>query len=324
MCHELCFDVALLYDRQNEETNPVIILQGGAPDYYRATFKAREVMTDADGSSPGWRRICAPIRGLDSDGSLPSNDDGYWIMGVPHNYLSGVASSSTSGVSPNTAWLTLLTDITAIILKVDHTVSNTERVGYDNICLKQTTCQSAVISGLPSSQPSSFSQFMPSEEPSKDIPKGQPSSKPSSTPTGLLVTTDFSLYGQGYCHSASNRPYNYIKGNEIPTSTIDDGDCIEWCLQNPLPDLVGMNVYRDSSVAVCYCLFDVYPVPVSPSDYSPVAYQTGTPQPDVMGPIQMTNGNEWVLCYINDRYGNPDTASNTPSIQPSSHPMLPA
>eukprot|EP00956_Cyclotella_meneghiniana_P045442 scaffold369182_cov146-Cyclotella_meneghiniana.AAC.1 len=97
MCHELCFDVALLYDIQNVETNPIIILQGGAPDYYRATFKAHEVMTDADGSSPGWRRICAPIRGLDSDGSLPSNDDGYWIMGVPHNILSGVASSSTFG-----------------------------------------------------------------------------------------------------------------------------------------------------------------------------------------------------------------------------------
>ena len=309
VCHELCFDVALLFDTCNKETTPRIKLQGGAPNYYAATFIAYKIMTDSDGSSPGWRRICAPIVGLNSDGSLPSNGDGYWIMNAPHNVLSGVSSSTpAASPSPNTAWLSMLTNIIAIILRVDHTGATTERVGYDNICLKQTTCQSSVTSGLPSSQPSSFSPFMPSEEPSSDAPSGQPSSKP------------FSLYGQGYCHSASDRPYNYIKGNEIPTSTIDDGDCIEWCLQNPLPDLVGMNIYRDSSVAICYCLFDVYPVPVSPSDYSPIAHQTGSAQPEAMGPIQRTNGNESVLCYINDHYGNPGTASNTPSIQPSSQP----
>mmetsp|Transcript_17363 Transcript_17363/g.26317 ORF Transcript_17363/g.26317 Transcript_17363/m.26317 type:complete len:821 (-) Transcript_17363:2113-4575(-) len=154
-CHELCFDVKLIYDActssnpkctQNTtslgyyiEVLPAIILQGGAPDYLRAVFRAYNFMTDGDGSSPGWRRICAPLAPLNSTGDLPSNEDGYWYMAAPNNILSGGAPV-IGPPSDNTAWPTLLSDITAIQLPVDFTGNPAERVGYDNICMVERDC----------------------------------------------------------------------------------------------------------------------------------------------------------------------------------------
>eukprot|EP00956_Cyclotella_meneghiniana_P034517 scaffold105721_cov73-Cyclotella_meneghiniana.AAC.1 len=183
VCHELCFDVALLYDpTTGGGTKPEIQLQGGAPDYYRATFKAYNVMTDSNGSSPGWRRICAPIRGLDSNGSLPSNNDGYWYMDVPYNYLSEDSTFPSASPSPNTAWLPMLSNIAAIILRIDFSTGS-ERFGFDNICLEQSVCPSSRLSDLPSEQPSA----VPST--STIISDMKPSSQPSSQPSSMPSTT---------------------------------------------------------------------------------------------------------------------------------------
>ncbi|KAL7524956.1 hypothetical protein ACHAXR_003566 [Thalassiosira sp. AJA248-18] len=153
-CHDLCFDVKLFHDgcyanisgcSQNADGKwtvdvyPYIILQGGAPGYHRAVFKAYDFMTDPDGSSPDWRRICAPLAPLNSTGNLPSNEFGQWYMAGPNDVLSGGAPIS-GPPSPESAWPTLLSDITAIQLPIDFTGNPAERAGYDNICMKERDC----------------------------------------------------------------------------------------------------------------------------------------------------------------------------------------
>jgi hypothetical protein len=298
MCHELCFDVALLYDVQNEETNPIIRLQGGAPDYHQAIFKAHEVMTDADGSSPGWRRICAPIRGLGSDGSLPSNDDGYWIMGVPHNYLSEDSTFPSASPSPNTAWLPLLSNIAAIILRIDFTTYS-ERFGFDNICLEQSVCQSSSLSDLPSEQPSA----VPS---TSTIVSDMPSERLSSLSTSPIPT--FSYVGIGSCVDSSGLYYSYAQSFTLPADTTNSY-CFEWCSQNQR-DLVGVEIHRDpgTSYTTCYCRFSgglpdgltgQYPW----NSYSPDAvavYQR--PVLIGTGAVDSSDGHDWggFECYRND------------------------
>lgn len=127
-CHELCFDVNLFYDGCAEKTirctqnangeryinvYPSLYIQGGAPNYYRAEFSAHDFMTDRKGSSPGWRRICAPIGPLDSSGNLPSNKFGYWQMKSPLDILSGRKQYFPPPASANSTWPTLLSDVTA-------------------------------------------------------------------------------------------------------------------------------------------------------------------------------------------------------------------
>ncbi|KAL3795147.1 hypothetical protein HJC23_007375 [Cyclotella cryptica] len=154
-CHELCFDVKLFYDGCHSgvpgcnlnasnsgyylEIYPSIILQGGPPTFFRAVFRANNFMTDEDGSSPEWRRICAPLSPLNSTGNLPSNEFGYWFMTTPNDILSGGAAVS-GPPSPDSAWPALLADITAIQLPVDFTSNPAERIGYDNICIEERDC----------------------------------------------------------------------------------------------------------------------------------------------------------------------------------------
>ena len=153
-CYQLCFDINLFHDgctssQPNCEPNaaggyfvnvqPKIILQGGPPTYFRAVFTATEYMTDRDGDSPGWRRVCAPLAPLDSNGNLPENEVGKWSMAAPNNILSGLPG--VPGLpSPNTAWSDLLSNVAAIQLPVDFTSNPAERVGYDHICLEEGEC----------------------------------------------------------------------------------------------------------------------------------------------------------------------------------------
>mmetsp|Transcript_11103 Transcript_11103/g.23697 ORF Transcript_11103/g.23697 Transcript_11103/m.23697 type:complete len:711 (+) Transcript_11103:134-2266(+) len=155
-CHDLCFDAKLFRDGCHSgvatcslnadgtgyfiDIYPYIMLQGGPPNYYRAVFKAYDFMTDEDGSSPEWRRICAPLAPLNDAGELPSNADGYWYMATPNDILSG--SSPVAGpASPNSAWPDLLSDVTAIQLPIDFTGNPAERAGYDNICMVEKDCE---------------------------------------------------------------------------------------------------------------------------------------------------------------------------------------
>ncbi|KAL7507857.1 hypothetical protein ACHAXN_004984 [Cyclotella atomus] len=182
-CHELCFDVNLFYDGCNEDhtkqctTNadgerfinvyPKLYIQGGAPNYYLADFTAHDFMTDQKGSSPGWRRICAPIGPLDSSGNLPSNEFGYWKMTSPLNILSGRQFSGLPA-SDNSTWPTLLFDVTAIVLLVDFTGNQAERVGYDNICMEASKDPCFISSDKPSSNPTNTLSSSPSRSPTVD------------------------------------------------------------------------------------------------------------------------------------------------------------
>lgn len=141
-CHELCFDINIFFvctvpflGCDDTRVQPSIRLQGGPPNYLRADFKVYDFMTETD----GWRRICAPLGSLDSDGNLPSNEIGYWVMGPRHNVLAGSTTLSYgASPSPNTTWTDLLSDITAIMLPIDFNGQTSERFGYDNICLVES------------------------------------------------------------------------------------------------------------------------------------------------------------------------------------------
>ncbi|MCL5030085.1 MAG: SpaA isopeptide-forming pilin-related protein [Bacteroidetes bacterium] len=121
-CGSLCFDVTFIYggDVYNGVTppqslTPYIALEG-------AGFKASFVISQQISVGSGWHSYCAPLSFLNSDGTLPSNSDGYWIMTL------GTASD----------WNTLLTNITKVRLLADPTSFQGEKIGYDNICLKNT------------------------------------------------------------------------------------------------------------------------------------------------------------------------------------------
>ncbi|KAF0152271.1 MAG: Cna B domain protein [Ignavibacteria bacterium] len=121
-CGSLCFDINFIYggDVYNGVTppqtlTPYIALEG-------AGFKASFVANQSVSVGGGWRTYCAPLSFLNSDGTLPSNSDGYWIM------TAGTASD----------WNTLLTNVTKVRLLADPTSFQGEKIGYDNICLKNT------------------------------------------------------------------------------------------------------------------------------------------------------------------------------------------
>ena len=118
---------------------PSLIIQGGPPFYHRAAFVPNIVISDSDGSNPGWHRICAPLVPLDSKGNLPSNVNGTWYMASPNNILGGLPPLP-GPPSPDSAWDDLITDITAIQLPVDFTGNPAERIGYDNICMVEKDC----------------------------------------------------------------------------------------------------------------------------------------------------------------------------------------
>jgi len=146
--YSLCFDVSLLDDTCKSSDNnciqdtqgdwyleyyPRIILQGGAPTYYRAVFIANDPVNALSNPSK-WRTICAPIAPLSKEGELPSNEHGSWKMTAPNDILSGLPPV-TGLPSANSVWASLLADVTAIQLPVDFTKNHNERIGYDNICL---------------------------------------------------------------------------------------------------------------------------------------------------------------------------------------------
>ncbi|MCL4549721.1 MAG: SpaA isopeptide-forming pilin-related protein [Bacteroidetes bacterium] len=121
-CGSLCFDVSFLYGgnpyngvNPPQTFIPYIVIQGGG---FSAAFITNNPISVGD----GWHSYCAPLSFLNSDGTLPSNSDGHWVMSV------GTAND----------WNTLLTNVTSVRLPVDPTSYQNEKFGYDNICLKNT------------------------------------------------------------------------------------------------------------------------------------------------------------------------------------------
>jgi|PersoiStandDraft_1058852.scaffolds.fasta_scaffold07731_4 hypothetical protein len=123
-CATFCFDVRLDVDGDSghlETIHPSFTIKSGA---LGAVFKATILMTEPGGSNPGWHHICAPIQ-LSSNGTLPSNSDGSWMM-------------TPSGT--NADWNTLLSNVTAIQFPVDFTANPAEEVSLDNLCLSAGDC----------------------------------------------------------------------------------------------------------------------------------------------------------------------------------------
>lgn len=77
--------------------------------------------------SRGWVRICAPIALADTNGNLPSNSDGQWVVNT------GNASD----------WNALIQNVSGIGYLID-VASGNELFGIDNICISQD-CDSTLI-----------------------------------------------------------------------------------------------------------------------------------------------------------------------------------
>jgi hypothetical protein len=124
-CIELCWDVNLLTDGDNSQViqKPAhIVIWFGTQ---RATFRTFSNI-DENG---GWYSFCAPIALANSDGTLPSNADGEWIMNDANGDPQG----------PD-AWNTLLCNIDQIAFFVDYHSSISEAWCWDNICLQEGPC----------------------------------------------------------------------------------------------------------------------------------------------------------------------------------------
>ncbi|PKL83487.1 MAG: hypothetical protein CVV24_04810, partial [Ignavibacteriae bacterium HGW-Ignavibacteriae-3] len=121
-CGSLCFDVNFLYGgnpyngvNPPQTFVPYIVIQGSG---FSAAFITNNPISVGD----GWHSYCAPLSFLNSDGTLPSNSDGHWVMSV------GTVND----------WNTLLSNVTSVRLPVDPTSYQNEKFGFDNICLKNT------------------------------------------------------------------------------------------------------------------------------------------------------------------------------------------
>ena len=121
-CGALCFDIKYVYNGDPfNNTNPPLTMTpsiGIAGNGFSASFITPSPITVGD----GWHTFCAPIAPLNGDGTLPSNSDGHWVM--------------STGTAAN--WNSMLTNITRVTLPVDPTSYQSERIDYDNICIKNT------------------------------------------------------------------------------------------------------------------------------------------------------------------------------------------
>jgi hypothetical protein len=121
-CGSLCFDVNYLYNgNPYGGTNPPLTVTPSisiSGNGFRASFYAANPITVGD----GWHSYCAPLKYLNSDGTMPSNADGHWVMntGTPND------------------WNTLLSNVTRVSLPTDPTSYQAERFGFDNICIRNT------------------------------------------------------------------------------------------------------------------------------------------------------------------------------------------
>ncbi len=121
-CGSLCWDVKFVYPGDvyagqipPNTMTPSIALEGGG---FTAFFVASSPISIGD----DWRRICAPLKGLNPDGTMPSNADGHWVMGV------GTPAD----------WATLLSNVSRVRLPTDPTSYQAERFQFDNICIRNT------------------------------------------------------------------------------------------------------------------------------------------------------------------------------------------
>jgi len=99
---------------------------------------------------------------------------------------------------------------------------------------------------------------------------------------------------------SSNAWYSGVASLALPLST-PDVYCLEWCSQNLRPDLVAVEISRDSGAAstFCYCSFSGGAVPsdINLSAYIPAANRKTTYRG--VGAIQSTDATANAVCYQN-------------------------
>jgi hypothetical protein len=82
-------------------------------------------VTNADLEDDKWQNFCLPV-GLSSNGALPSNAFGTWIV------IQG--STTLSGGTAAAAWDNLIQNVTGLLLYNDYNDQPSELVGFDNFC----------------------------------------------------------------------------------------------------------------------------------------------------------------------------------------------
>lgn len=134
-CIDLCWDVNLLTDGVPAviaKPAHIIIFSGGI----RATFRTFDNITEMGGPNNGWYSFCAPIALANPDGTLPSNDQGQWLL----------ANDSAGNPRPPSDWDKLLCNVDQIAFFVDYHSSQSEEWCWDNICLTERDCADCVVS----------------------------------------------------------------------------------------------------------------------------------------------------------------------------------
>ena len=128
-CLELCWDVNLITDGDSSQViakpAQITIWSGNL----RAIFRTSTDIIENGGPNNGWYSFCAPIALADSDGNLPSSDQGAWTM-----------TDADGNPAPPEEWNKLLCNVDRIGFPVDYHSSISEEWCWDNICLQERPC----------------------------------------------------------------------------------------------------------------------------------------------------------------------------------------
>lgn len=126
-CGQFCFDVNLIANDPAAIKQPASVFLQGA-NGVTASFMGNQII--APGS--GWHTLCAPLAETSSGTAPPPSSDGAWT------------------VNPAGSWNQLLRNVTALKLKVDWgTSTQSEVVGYDNLCFRPGACPRAEFTFQP-------------------------------------------------------------------------------------------------------------------------------------------------------------------------------
>ena len=112
--NQFCFDFKLFAGSGGSTYAPLRIYNGINP--VQSTLRARFELNSLINVADGWQTICTPIGPEDTNGNLPSNVYGTWVMEV------------------GTDWDTLIQDVKGIGHLLDIGISPEESYGFDNIC----------------------------------------------------------------------------------------------------------------------------------------------------------------------------------------------
>ncbi|KAL7479768.1 hypothetical protein ACHAW6_005488 [Cyclotella cf. meneghiniana] len=122
----------------------------------------------------------------------------------------------------------------------------------------------------------------------------------SLNPTSNLVR-NFSWVRQGYCFDDSYQYYSGVESDYLPAPT-KDTYCIDWCSQNPHPDLVGVEVYCGLEGVSCLCIFSGgIPDDIEITDYHPAAaFYRDYEFDDGVGAVLAADEDSDAVCYCYD------------------------